>query len=172
MATASAPQEWAEAAHTFFKSKRWLPATEAYERSGLLRERDIAEAYYLRDQARLVAAGSRSGDRARKLAFKKAGDAFRKSGDQASMGWAATERLSYFRVAAECYCQAEEYSRAARAYSLAQDFAMAAMTYRKAGLFDEAMAIIRGHARSIDPDVVKAITDVACLEYLRKNQIK
>lgn len=142
---------------------------ESYERAGLLRERDIAEAYSLRDQARLISTGSRSGDQARKSAFVKAAHAFKKSGEQAG-AWA--ERLTYFRVAAECYSQAEDYCEGARAYLLAQDFNMAAATYRKAGLFDDAVAIIRDHANSMDPGVVKAVTDVARLEYLRKNKIQ
>lgn len=151
----------------FFKSKRWLQATEAYERAGLHRERDIAKAYDLRDQARLISTESRGSKRARKSAFMKAGDAFWESGDRATV-----ERLSYFRVAAECYCQAEEYSRGARAYFLARDFNMAATTYRKAGLFDEAMSVIGNHADSMELSVVRAITDVARLEYLRKHKIK
>lgn len=150
-----------------FKSKRWQQAMESYERAGLLRERDVAEAYSLRDQARLISADSRSGDQARKSTFVKAAKAFWKSGEHAG-----AERLSYFRVAAECYTQAEEYREGARAYFLAQDFTMAAATYRKAGLFDEAIAVIKGHADSMDPGVVRAVTDVARLEYLRKHKIK
>ena len=138
-----------------------------YERANLHRERDAAEAHYLRDRARKTPVDSRSTKNARAVAYAQAAAAFMKSGHQAIQ-----DRRSYFRRAAECYVTAGEFAQAAQAYSIAEEYTSSASLYRKAGLFDDAVAVVKSHSDLMDQHTVQLITDVSRLEYLRKHSFK
>ncbi|KAH9931245.1 uncharacterized protein B0H18DRAFT_929725 [Fomitopsis serialis] len=167
LATSSTPEEWAKTAFTLFSNRRYLQAMHCYERAKLVRERAAAEAYYLEEKARAAHTITRADNVARVLAFTKAAEAFWKSGLDA-----VKEKQTYFRKSAECYVQGNDLARAARAYVLAENFTLAVQLYRKAGLFDEAVAVIESHGDLVEPDVVRSVTDVSRLEYLRKRNVK
>ncbi|KAH9910160.1 uncharacterized protein B0H18DRAFT_516086 [Fomitopsis serialis] len=167
LATTSTSEEWAKTAFALFSNRRYSQAMHCYERAKLVRECAVAEAYYLEEKARAAHANTRAGNSARVLAFTKAADAFWRSGLDA-----VKEKQTYFRKSAECYIQGNDLARAARAYILAEKYTLAAQLYRKAGLFDDAVAVIKSHSDSIEPEVLRIITDVSRLEYLRKRNMK
>ena len=150
-----------------FKNGQYLQAMHCYEHANLHRERDAAEAHYLRDRARKMPADSRSGEAARANAYAHAAAAFLKSGRQA-----LHDRRPFFRRAAECYVKAEEFAQAAQAYLLSEEYTLSANLYRKVGLFDDAVAVIKAHGETMDQHTVQTITDVSRLEYLRKHNFK
>ncbi|KZT68439.1 hypothetical protein DAEQUDRAFT_671296 [Daedalea quercina L-15889] len=169
LAVSSTPEQWAKTASMLFKNKRYSQAMHSYEQANLPNDRDTAEAYYLREKARTARTKSRTDNSARASAYTKAAEAFRKSAHQTMK---EEQKLAHFRIAAECHIQAGDVVRAAQAYLLAQEFTLSANLYRRAGLFDDAVSVIKGHRNSIDPRVVQTIMDVSRLEYLRKRNIK
>ena len=59
LANASTPQAWSKTGRMLFKNRQYLQAMHCYEHANLHRERDAAEAQYLRDRARKMPADSR-----------------------------------------------------------------------------------------------------------------
>lgn len=159
----STPEEWAKTARTLFDNRRYPQAMHCYERALLPRERAVAEAYCLRDQAR----GTEpcSDDTKRVSAFTRAAEAFWSSADAA-----VKEKTTYFRIAGECYEECGNDVLAAYAYQNAAEYTRAAQLYRKVGMFDEAVAVVKGH--NVTPDVAESIIDVSRLEYARGGKLK
>lgn len=161
----STPEEWAKTARTLFDNKRYPQAMHCYERALLPRERAVAEAYCLRDQARGTAVEPGGDDTERVLAFRRAADAFWSSAEVA-----VKEKTSYYRIAAECYLQYGDELQAAHAYHNAAEYTHAARLYRRVGMFDEAVAVVKSH--DVDPSVAENIIDVSRLEYARGGKLK
>lgn len=159
----STPEEWAKTARTLFDNRRYPQAMHCYERALLPRERAVAEAYCLRDQAR--GTEPRSDDTKRVSAFTRAAEAFWSSADAA-----VKEKTTYFRIAGECYEECGNDVLAAYAYQNAAEYTRAAQLYRKVGMFDEAVAVVKGH--NVTPDVAESIIDVSRLEYARGGKLK
>jgi ATP-dependent exoDNAse (exonuclease V) beta subunit len=133
LAVSSSSEEWAQMARSLFSHKRYFQAMHSYERAGMAREKAIAYAYHLREQARGIPVRSRPGDSERRNAFTKVSDAFLASAEQATM---FRERSEYYRIAAEAFLVLEDHARAAKAFEKASKFTEAAQHYRHAGLFD------------------------------------
>lgn len=165
LAMSSTPEEWAKTARTLFDNKRYPQAMHCYERALLPRERAVAEAYYLRDQARGTAVEARDNDSDRILAFKRAAEAFWSSAEAATK-----EKTAYFRIAAECYLQCGDELQAAYAYHNAAEYTLAAQFYRRVGMFDEAVALVKDH--DVEPPVAESIITVSRLEYARGGKLK
>ncbi|GJE94213.1 hypothetical protein PsYK624_103810 [Phanerochaete sordida] len=168
LAMSSTPEEWAATARTLFDNRRYLQAVRCYDRAGMPRQKDVAYAYHLRERARGTEKTRRTTDNARILAFVDAAEAFAKS---ASVASAARERVAYYRIAAECFVEADDHRRAAEAYLRAEDFTKAAQHYRKAGLFDEAVNVVQNHRQSIPEKFADTIIDVAKLHYIKENRL-
>lgn len=96
-----------------------------------------------------------------------AAEAFKESAKQAT-----TEKLTYFRIAAECYRDGGDDGKAAEAYERACKFDLAAQYYRKVAMFDQAVAVVKSHRDAIDEKVAQNIEDVAKLFYLRDHKLK
>jgi hypothetical protein len=141
----------------------------SYERAGMAREKAIAYAYHLREQARGIPVRSRPGDSERRNAFTKVSDAFLASAEQATM---FRERSEYYRIAAEAFLVLEDHARAAKAFEKASKFTEAAQHYRHAGLFDETVSVIKNHGDSVDSTVADKLTDVARYYYLQRGDLK
>ncbi|TCD62368.1 hypothetical protein EIP91_006977 [Steccherinum ochraceum] len=168
LTTVSSPEEWAQTARTLFDNRRYLQAVHSYERAGLLREKDVAYAYYFREQARAMPATSRPGDNPRNVAFIDAAEAFLASAEVAE---SRQERLAYYRIAAECFTEGDENGRAAAAYLSATEYTRSAQHYRKAGMFDEAVNVVQTHRKDIPAPAAEKIIDVAKLHYFTKNKV-
>ncbi|KAH9949529.1 hypothetical protein B0H21DRAFT_728406 [Amylocystis lapponica] len=167
LAVSSTLEQWAATARALFDRRRYTQAMHCYERASLPREKAVAYAYWLREQARSSPVNpSRSGTSQSK-AFALAANAFWKSADEAVM-----EKLTYFRISAECYVSSGDDGNAAKAYYRAGEFDLAAQHYRKIGMFDEAVAVVKLHHEAMDSVITKNIVDVSKLFYLRDHKLK
>ncbi|KAL7285962.1 hypothetical protein ACG7TL_001077 [Trametes sanguinea] len=165
LAVSSSPEDWAKMALELFNNRRYVQAMHCYERAGLAREMAVARAYYLREVARTTPI-AKGGNTARNLAYLTAAKAFSSCAQDA-----VTERRVYHRIAAECYIHAGDDYRGAQAYENAFEFTLAAQLYRKAGKFEEAVAVVKNRRSQIPANVADSIVEVSRLFFLRENAI-
>ncbi|KAI0258666.1 hypothetical protein BC834DRAFT_835038 [Gloeopeniophorella convolvens] len=168
LAVSSSPEEWAKMARTLFSHKRYFQAMHSYDRAGMPREKAISHAYSLREQARGIPQ-NRSGNNARHDAYAMVAKAFMVSARDATI---VRERTEYFRIAAEAYLVLEDHAKAAHAYEQGSRFTEAAQHYRKAGMFDNAVSVIKNHGSAMDASVASKLTDVARYFYLQRGELK
>lgn len=135
----------------------------------MAREKDIAYAYYLREQARLKPNSRSTIDNPRKTAFVAAADAFSSSASSAIL---RSERQAYYRIAAECYVEASELPQAAKAYIYADEPTRGAQLYRQAGLFNEAVDTIERYKDHIGDVEANNIINVAKLHYFKQQDLE
>ena len=140
----------------------------SYERAGMPREKAIAHAYHLREQARGIPIRNRPGDE-RRSAYTKVTEAFLASAQEAII---SRERSEYYRIAAEAFLVLEDHAQAAKAFENASKFTEAAQHYRQAGMFDETVSVIKCHGDAVDPAVAGKLTDVARYYYLQQGDLK
>ena len=141
----------------------------SYERAGMLREKAIAYAYHLREQARGIPVRNRPGDKARRNAYIEVAEAFLASAQDAII---SRERSEYYRIAAEAFVVLENYAQAAQAFEKASKFTDAAQCYRHAGMFDQTVSILQNHRHTMDSSVGTQLTDVARYYYLQRGDLK
>ncbi|KAI9510704.1 hypothetical protein F5148DRAFT_976352 [Russula earlei] len=168
-AVSSSPEEWATMARTLFSHKRYFQAIHSYERAGMPREKAIAYAYHLREQARGIPIRGRPADSERGLAYIKVAEAFLTSAEEATI---LRERREYCRIAAEAFLVSEDHLRAAQAFEKASLFTEAAQHYRHAGIFDNMVSVIINHGEEMDPSVTGKLTDVARYFYLQRGDFQ
>lgn len=166
LAMSSTAEDWAKTALSLFNNRRYMQAMHCYERAGLAREKAVAYAYYLREVARSTSV-TRGDTTAQAVAFIAAAEAFIASAKDAVM-----ETKAYYRIAAECYVHAGDDHKAARAYVAATEYTLAAQHYRKAGMFEDAVNVVRSHKDKVVSTVASSIVDVSRLFFLRERQIK
>jgi len=142
----------------------------SYERAGMPREKAIAYAYHLREQARGIPVRNRAGDNERRNAYVEVAKAFLASA--AETGAISRERSEYYRIAAETFLILEDHAQAASAFEKASKFTEAAQNYRHAGMFDETVAVIKNHGAVMDSSVAEKLTNVAKYYYLERGDLK
>jgi len=142
----------------------------SYERAGMRREKAIAHAYHLREQARGIPVRNRAGDNERRHAYVEVAKAFLASAGET--GATSRERSEYYRIAAETFLILEDHAQAAWAYEKASKFTEAAQNYRHAGMFDETVAVIKNHGAIMDSSVAEKLTNVARYYYLERGDLK
>ncbi|KAI9436974.1 hypothetical protein H4582DRAFT_1853973 [Lactarius indigo] len=169
LAVSSSPEEWAKMARTLFSHKRYFQAMHSYERAGMPREKDIAYAYHLREQARGIPVRNRLGDNKRRDAYTEVARAFLASAREATI---FRERSEYYRIAAEAFLVLEDHAQAAQAFENASKFTEAAQNYRRAGMFDATVSVIQNHGDFMDSSVASQLTDVARYYYLQRGDLK
>ncbi|KAH9172883.1 hypothetical protein EDB89DRAFT_1962838 [Lactarius sanguifluus] len=169
LAVSSSEEEWAKMARTLFSHKRYYQAMHSYERAKMPREKAIAHAYHLREQARGIPVRNRPGDDSRRNAYKEVAKAFSASAQEATI---LRERSEYYRIAAEAFLVLEDHAKAAHAFEQASKFTEAAQHYRLAEKFDETVSVIQNHGSAMDPSVVSQLTDVARYYYLQRGDLK
>jgi tetratricopeptide (TPR) repeat protein len=133
------------------------------------REKDIAYAYHLREQARGISVRGRPGGNERRNAYTKVAEAFLASAEQATI---FRERSEYYRIAAEAFLVLEDHEQAAKAFEKALKFTEAAQHYRHAGSFEEVVSVIKNHGDAMDPTVLDKLTDVSRYYYLQRGDLK
>lgn len=152
---------------TLFERKRYIQARHCYERAKMPLEKGIANAYFLREEARKRPTDTPQRSKAREQAFSLAANAFLSCAEGAEKA-----KIQYFRTAGDCFEASREGSRAAEAYHLAGDFTRAVQLYRKLGKFDEAIHVINLHRSQVTPTVVQEVTAVARLFYVSRRKFK
>lgn len=166
LAMSSTAEDWAKTALSLFNNRRYMQAMHCYERAGLLRERAVAHAYYLREVARSTRV-TRGDTTAQADAFTLAAKAFLESAEAA-----VTEKRAYYRIAAECYAHAGNDYKAGQAYSSATEYTLSAQHFRKAGKFEEAVDVVKAHRDKVTATVAESIVEVSRLYFLREKQLK
>ncbi|KIJ59804.1 hypothetical protein HYDPIDRAFT_118051 [Hydnomerulius pinastri MD-312] len=164
LAVSSTPAEWEASGRSLFTHKRYPQAIHCFARASLPRMVAIAHAFQLREDARAKIGIASQKDQ--EQAFLTAADAFSKSGDDAPAG---TDKLHYYRNAADCYIRAGDDRKGAVAYVAAQEYDLAARRYRKAGLFDNTLQILHKHPRKISPESTDELYNVCRLFYISKS---
>ncbi|KAG6919462.1 hypothetical protein DXG01_005721 [Tephrocybe rancida] len=168
LAVTSSREEWASKGKELFERKKFLQAKHCYERASMTREMAIANAYYLRSEARKAPMGeSRRVKEPRNQGFVTAANAFVACAQEAGKN-----RTVYFKRAAECYELGAEELRAAKTYLLGHEYDVAAKLFRKLGLFDEAVDVIKQNEEHMQSDIVENIKEVARLYYFREAKLE
>ena len=157
MAASSTSAEWADAGERLFKHKKYLQAMHCFERGGMRREVNIANAHFLREQAYM--SGSIS-----KKPFLDAGEAFLNCAFAAMKD---KEKIIFFNNAGGCFVGYGDHGRAARAFYAGKDYTLAAQHYGTCGLFDEAVHVIQTHRQDIESDVADKIYHIARIHYFQ-----
>ena len=141
-----------------------------FQRAGLRQEKRVAYAFLLRERADALPLdhrGGAAGNAVRSEAFIKAADAFSAS----VPGALREEKRSYHRNAGECYERGGDNKRAAESYLDAEQYDLSAKLFRKAGLFDEALDVVKNHEDKMNESVVRSIVEVSKIQFLRQNKI-
>ena len=138
-----------------------------FERANLPREMAVANAYYLREQARSLLGSSPQRNGPCLKAFIKAAEAFLDCASSASK-----ETRTYFSVAADCFERGDDIKRAAKANLDAENFTRAAQLYRKVGMFDEAVQIVKDHKEKMEAHIADSIVDIARLYYFKEHELE
>jgi tetratricopeptide (TPR) repeat protein len=166
LAISSTAEEWEEQGRKLFANKRYRQAKHCFERALRPRQVAMADAYYLRQEARKSPGGnSRRAIDARRAAFLEAAAAFLDCARE-------DKTFAYFRIAAECFEDAGDDLQAAQAYQDAREFTRSAELWRKLGRFDEAVAIVKAHKKEVRPDVVDKVVNVARLFYFKEQKFE
>lgn len=158
----STAEEWAKTGKELFRNQRYSQAMHCFERSGNTYERSIAEAYHLRQQARIQHSG-------RKAAFTAAANAFCTCAEDSP---SSIRKKDYLRMAGDCYREADDFGRAAHAFLNAEEYNHASRFFRKAGMFDDAVDVIKTNRGSVDQALAEEIIDVAKVHYLHDNKLE
>ena len=127
------------------------------------RERDVANAYGLRQDASAATGQNRS------RAFTKAATSFLAAGGHTQL---ESERFAYNRIAAECFVEAAEFDKAVKAYLLIEDYAQAAQNLCRADSFDDAIKTVKTYESHIAPEVSQSIKDVVALHYMKQQDME
>ncbi|KLO20395.1 hypothetical protein SCHPADRAFT_897689 [Schizopora paradoxa] len=165
LAVSSSPDEWDKMGRSLFVNKQYHQAVHCFDRACLPIEKGIAQAYYLRQQARALDKSTLKRLPIRKEAFINAAEAFIKCAQ-------ARYRESYWRNAGECFVEAENPRRAAAAYFEAKLYTDAVKQFKKAGSYDEAVHVVQEKGEFVDKTVAENIIDVSRLHYLKVGELE
>lgn len=126
------------------------------------REVAVANAYSLREQARVLPSGYHQ-----KAAFLLGAQSFIECANSAKK-----EKNAYFRIAGECFVSHGDNDKAAQAFHDGEAYTLAAKLYRKGGRLDDAISIIRAHQNQMQAEVVDSIVGVARILYFKNFEIQ
>ena len=157
LAASSTSAEWADTGERLFKHKKYLQAMHCFERGGMRREVDIANAHFLREQANTSGGTS-------KKPFLDAAEAFLNC---ASAAMKVKEKIIFLNNAGGCFVGYGDHGRAAKAFYAGKDYTLAAQHYGTGGLFDEAVHVIQTHREDIESDVANKIYHIARIHYFQ-----
>ncbi|KAI0656836.1 hypothetical protein C8Q70DRAFT_1046658 [Cubamyces menziesii] len=169
LAVSSSREEWAGVARKLFHKQQFFEAELAFDRAGLAKERRVAHAYYLRDLAHTTSPSGVRTDGRPSSRYVRAADAFLQSAQEASD---VDDQQSYYRIAGDCYAKGRQDRAAAEAFYAARDYNNAAKHYRAAGMFDDALNVVKDHQRDVERSVADGIVAVAKLQFLRENEVQ
>ena len=171
LAVSSSREEWADVARNLFHKQQYFEAELAFDRAGLLKERRVAHAYYLRDLAHDSPTGVRADGHplSGTARYVRAADAFLQSAREAL---SADDQQSYYRIAGDCYAQGRQDRAAAEAFYAARDYSKTVKHYRAAGMFDDALNVVKHHEGDVERSIADGVIAVAKLHFLRENEVE
>jgi|ERR1700722_1861523 len=160
LAVKSSKEEWAAQAQVYFDKEEYYRAMSCFEKASMRDKAAVAQAYHLREDARMMTSESRQ----RSKALVNAAEVFRECAK-------TTAKREYLRTAAECYDSAGELRRAAQSYEEAEAFDIAAQRYCNSKTFEAARRVIDKHERMMSTHVVNGVKDKIRLHYFENNEL-
>lgn len=161
----SSAEEWAKQAQQYFSKKLFGEASFCFKKAGMDWWARVAQAYEDRQGA------SRLPDKHSRLeTLNKVGRTFDRLGSQARGSDDLKNAQLLFLNAAECFASIPNHSAAAQAFFEGHKYTEAAYHYRMAGMFDEAVDVVK--TRAVDPEVAASIEYAAKFVYTRKRDLK
>ncbi|KAI0089802.1 hypothetical protein BDY19DRAFT_992766 [Irpex rosettiformis] len=145
-ASASSRSTWQRKAYEYFVRGHYDLARRAYLNAGLLQDAAIASAYMLREYAELTSRTATASERSKR--YSKAANAF----DQVASETAEEEKLSYYRIAAECFMKVPDNRQAAIAFDSALDYNQAIRLHRDVGNFERTVQLLCENKNALQPD--------------------
>ena len=149
--SSSTPDAWAKTGRDLFERKKYRHAMSCFERADLTRERDIAEAFYLRENAQ------------KPKDYVRASAAF-----ETVANGSLADRVSYLCSAAKCLIQADRYLSAAKLYYSAEQYDDSIRCYLKKNAFDDIVHIL--HQGSVSGNLAEQAREKAKLHYLHNGR--
>jgi hypothetical protein len=153
--------------NSLFFSKRYAQASLTFQSADRPLEAAVCDAYRLREKAR---SQPNTEGASREKAFIKAAMAFNTCAQAAPLKW-EDERRAYYRNAGECFSEGRKFDEAGNNFVKAEEYTLAACVYRKGGNFDEMVEVLRLHGNSIDSNLVRSLTQVACMFYFKVSRL-
>ena len=154
------PEQWAASGRKLLSAERYKEAIHCFKRGDSPRELRIAEAFRLREDAKCILETDE-----KQSAFTTAADAFSSCAEEAT----GSERIDYYRNAAECYALAGQAKKAANFYILCSDFEEAAKQYDRARRHDEIVRMFEAHHRKILPNYGGTLFTLCRQHYCHQN---
>ena len=155
------PEQWAASGRKLFSAERYKEAIHCFKRGDSPRELRIAEAFQLREDAKCNLERDE-----RHSAFAATANAFHVCAEEA----VGSERIDYYRNAAECYALAGRAKKAADFYILCSDFDEAAKQYDRARRRDEIVRMFETHHRKIPRNYGGILFTVCRQHYCHQNK--
>lgn len=157
--------EWAIQAQEYFSKSLFLEAAFCFRKAKMTWWTDVAQAYGDRQEAMRLAENHPN----RLPAFLEVARTFDHLAQEGNItGGSESSRLLYLN-AAESYVVLFDHAPAANAFLKARRYMDAAYHYRMAGMFDEAIEVMKLHP--IDPDLAESITYAAKFVFTKKKDI-
>lgn len=153
-------EQWAASGRKLLFAERYKEAIHCFKRGDAPRELRIAQAFQLREDAKCILEAHEQ-----QPAFLGAAEAFKCCAKEA----AESERVDYYRNAAECYARAGEAKIAADFYTLCEDFEEAAKQYDRAKHHNEIVRMFECHHRKISPNYDGILFVVCRQHYCHQN---
>ena len=155
------PEQWAASGRKLLLSgERYKEAIHCFKRGDSPRELRIAEAFQLREDVKCILEADK-----RHSAFVTTADAFHVCAEEAT----GSERIDYYRNAAECYALAGQAKKAADFYILCSDFEEAAKQYDHARRRDKIVCMFEAHHRKISPNYGGILFTICRQYYCHQN---
>ncbi|KAG9047264.1 hypothetical protein FS837_002667 [Tulasnella sp. UAMH 9824] len=157
--------EWAKQAQTYFSKSLFSEAGFCFRKAEMTWWADVALAYGQRQAALRLP----EKDSERTNAFSKVAIEFDRLAQQAQKTEYPENLRLMFLNAAESYVVISDHVRAAKSFLKAQKPTEAAYYFRLAGLFDQAVKVVRHFP--VDPVVAESIKYAAMVVYTRKRDL-
>lgn len=161
----SSPEEWSKQAEQYFSKGLFGEAAFCFKKAGEDWWASVALAYGDRQVAnRLPEKHPR-----RVPAFTEVAKNFDRLAQLAENAANTKNTRLLFLNAAECFAILPDHPAAAEAFQKGHKFTEAAYHYRQAGMFDEAIDVIKNH--KVDPKVASTIKYAAKFVYTRRRDV-
>lgn len=170
-AAPSSKEDWEKRAKEFFNLKQYAHARDSFMKATNLRSAAVANAYSRQAIAQQMPKPLGHATNRRSAAFESAAQAFLVCARDALEGRSGSYK-PYYRLAAQCFEEADNITQAAENYRIAEEFTKAVLLFRKLGKFDDVYDIITYHEDKVAPQALESVKDVTRLFYLTEKKFQ
>ncbi|KAG8921256.1 hypothetical protein FRC01_000340 [Tulasnella sp. 417] len=165
LGVSTSPEEWYRQAQQYFSKSLFPEAEFCFRKAGMPWWSDVARAY----GARQAASKLPENHTERSNAFAKVAASFANLTEQA-LETEYEENLRLLSLnSAEAYAMILDHAMAAELFLKAQKYTESAYYYRMAGLFEEAVGVVKRYA--VDPSVAERIIFAAKITYTKRGDM-